>query len=216
MQHIIELIHIILHLNLYLGQFIDHYGAWVYGLLFLIIFCETGLVVTPFLPGDSLLFAAGTIFASSHRNIYVLLAILILAAFCGDNNNYWIGRYIGPKIFKQKAKLFKYEYLLMTEKFYEQHGGKAIVIARFLPLFRTFVPFVAGISHMRYMRYIRLSFFSACLWAGGITYIAYWFGNIPIVKNNFAIVVLIIIAISIMPALYHAWQHWQSKKHKKY
>ena len=212
MHYLLDFINIILHLNLYLGQFVDQYGAWVYALLFLIIFCETGLVITPFLPGDSLLFAAGTIFAASNRTIYFLIGLLIIASFCGDNTNYWIGRWVGPRVFKRHARFFKYQYLLIAQKFYEKHGGKAVVIARFLPLFRTFIPFVAGISQMHYRRYLIFSFCSACLWVGSITYISYWFGNIPLVKNNFSVVIVIIICISLLPMVIHALRQWRAKK----
>lgn len=212
MQHVLHFIDIILHLNLHLGQFVDQYGLWVYGLLFLIIFCETGLVITPFLPGDSLLFAAGSVFAASQHNIHLLVGLLILASFCGDNSNYWIGRFAGSRIFTRRSRLFKYEYLLMSQKFYDKHGGKAIVIARFLPLFRTFIPFVAGVSHMPYLRYILFSIASACLWVGSITYASYWFGNIPFVKNNFAIVIVVIIMISLIPIMVQGVRHWWVKR----
>jgi membrane-associated protein len=202
MDNILQLLHIILHLNLYLGQFMNEYGAWTFALLFIVIFCETGLVVTPFLPGDSLLFACGAIIASTQLNIHCLVLTLIVAAFMGDNCNYWIGRFLGPKVFTEHARLFKPKYWNMTKAFYAQYGGKAVVIARFLPLLRTFVPFFAGISQMNYSRYLAFSISSAILWVGLLTYAGYWFGNIPLIKNNFSIAIMAIIVLSVLPAGY--------------
>ncbi|MDF2529979.1 MAG: putative rane protein [Gammaproteobacteria bacterium] len=200
MDNLAQLIHIILHLNLYLGELINQYGAWTFALLALIIFCETGLVVTPFLPGDSLLFACGAIIASSHLDIGWLTLALIAAAFLGDNCNYWIGRFLGPKVFTEHSRWFKPRYWEMTKDFYKKYGGKAIVIARFLPLLRTFVPFFAGISKMSYPRYVSFSICSAMLWVSVLTYAGYWFGNIPLVKNNFSIAIMAIIIVSLLPA----------------
>ncbi|MDF2691224.1 MAG: DedA family rane protein [Gammaproteobacteria bacterium] len=212
MDNILQLIHIVLHLNLYLGNLINQYGAWTFALLFLIIFCETGLVITPFLPGDSLLFACGAIFASSQLNIGLLVMVLIVAAFLGDNCNYWIGRYLGPKVFKEHARIFKPVYRENTQIFYKKYGGKAIIIARFLPILRTFVPFFAGISKMYYPKYLAYSISSAILWISLLTYAGYWFGNIPLVKNNFSIVITAIILLSLVPAAYSLLRKHLSKK----
>jgi len=202
MDYFQQFCHIVLHLNLYLGDIINQYGVYAFGFLFIIIFCETGLVVTPFLPGDSLLFAAGAIIASSHLSVHLLVLLLIFAAFLGDNSNYWIGRWLGPKVFSQHARLFKPKYWEMTKNFYQTYGGKAIILARFLPLFRTFVPFFAGISQMRYLRYLTYSLSSAILWVGLLSYCGYYFGNIALVKNNFSLAIMAIIIVSLLPAAY--------------
>jgi membrane-associated protein len=202
MDNLLQLAHIILHLNLYLGQFISQYGLWTFAILFIIIFCETGLVITPFLPGDSLLFACGAVIASSQLSVISLVITLILAAFMGDNCNYWIGRFLGPKVFTEHSRFFKPRHWEMTKSFYLKYGGKAIVIARFLPLLRTFVPFFAGISQMNYPKYLAFSISSAILWVGLLTYAGYWFGNIPFVKNNFSIAIIGIIVVSLLPACF--------------
>jgi membrane-associated protein len=202
MDYLISFIHIVLHLNLYLADYINQYGIWTFALLFIIIFCETGLVITPFLPGDSLLFAAGAILASTTLNVHALVIILIAGAFLGDNSNYWIGRWLGPKVFKEQARLFKPKYWDMTKAFYHRYGGKAIIIARFLPLFRTFVPFFAGISQMGYAKYVTYSITSAILWVAVLTYAGFWFGNIPLVKDNFSLAIMTIIVISLLPAVF--------------
>ncbi|MDO8954710.1 MAG: DedA family protein [Gammaproteobacteria bacterium] len=200
MDTLLHLVHIILHLNLYLGELIDQYGAWTFAILFLIIFCETGLVVTPFLPGDSLLFAAGAIIASTHLSVNFLVPLLIVAAFLGDNSNYWIGRWVGPRVFTEHSKLFKPKYWQSTKNFYQTYGGKAIIMARFLPLFRTFVPFFAGVSQMSYPKYLAYSICSAVIWVSLLTYAGYLFGNIAVVKDNFGIAIMGIILISVLPA----------------
>ena len=211
MDAILHFIDIILHLNLYLGELFNHYGNTIYLILFLIVFCETGLVVTPFLPGDSLLFATGTIIAaSSHHPVYMTLT-LIFAAFCGDNVNYTLGRWLGPKVFQEHRRFLKKNYLVMAEKFYEKYGARAIILGRFLPIFRTFVPFVAGIARMPYRRYIGVSILSACLWVGTLLYAGYFFGSIPWVKQNFSIVILAIIIISLLPAIIEAIRHWKQR-----
>jgi membrane-associated protein len=205
MEFIQTLIDLFLHLDEHLGQIIAKYDTWTYLLLFLVIFMETGLVVTPFLPGDSLLFAAGT-FASpalgSPLNIWVLLALLSAAAILGDTVNYWIGHFIGPKAFSGNVRFLKKEYLDRTHAFYEKYGGKTIVIARFVPIVRTFAPFVAGVGAMSYGKFITYNVFGGLAWVFLFTLAGYFFGNLPFVKDNFSLVVIAIILISVMPAVY--------------
>ncbi|HEX5091997.1 MAG TPA: DedA family protein [Burkholderiales bacterium] len=188
------------HLDAHLAAFIAQHGAWVYALLFVIIFCETGLVVTPFLPGDSLLFVVGALAAAGGMDIGTVMALLVLAALCGDNTNYWIGRWAGPKVFRaQGSRWFDRRHLDRTHAFYERHGGKAIVIARFVPIVRTYVPFVAGIGRMPYARFLAYSVGGALLWVCALSLAGYWFGNIPAVKDNLAVVIVVIVAISVLP-----------------
>ena len=205
MNFITNLINIFLHLDKYLATVIETYGIWTYALLFLVIFMETGFVVTPFLPGDSLLFAAGT-FASpalgGALNIWILIPLLSAAAILGDTVNYWIGHFIGPKAFSGDVRFLKKEYLDRTHEFYEKHGGKTIIIARFVPIIRTFAPFVAGIGAMHYGKFITYNVIGAVLWVSLFTLGGYYFGSLPFVANNFAIVVIVIIAISVMPAVF--------------
>lgn len=201
METLKYLISYILHINVHLAQIINVYGIWTYLILFVIVFCETGLVITPFLPGDSLLFAAGSLFASTTLNVHYMIIALILAAFCGDNTNYHFGKWLGPKVFKQNAKFLRTDYLNKTEAFYTKHGAKAVIIARFIPIIRTYIPFVAGVGKMPYKKFIGFSFIGACLWVGGVSYLGYFFGNIPIVKQNFSIVILVIIVLSILPMI---------------
>ena len=188
------------HLDAHLAAFIAQHGAWVYGLLFVIIFCETGLVVTPFLPGDSLLFVVGTLAAAGGMDIGLVMALLVAAALTGDNTNYWIGRWIGPKVFRdENARWLNRRHLDRTHAFYDRHGGKAIVIARFVPIVRTYVPFVAGIGRMPYPRFLAFSVGGALLWVCGLSLAGYWFGNIPAVKNNLAVVIIVIVVLSVLP-----------------
>jgi membrane-associated protein len=205
MDIISSLIDIVLHLDKYLADIIGTYGIWTYAILFLIIFMETGFVVTPFLPGDSLLFAAGT-FASPALggvlNIFILIPLLTLAAILGDTVNYWIGHYIGPKAFSGNIRFLKKEYLDQTHDFYERHGGKTIILARFIPIIRTFAPFVAGVGAMNYKKFFVYNVTGAILWVGIFTLGGYFFGSLPFVKDNFTIVVLVIIVISVLPAVY--------------
>ncbi|MBF0359980.1 MAG: DedA family protein [Oligoflexia bacterium] len=199
-----EFIEIILHLDQHLAVITSQYGQWTYLILFLIVFCETGLVVTPFLPGDSLLFAAGAISATSNGNILpqYIAAILVIAALLGDNLNYWVGRFIGPKVFHREKSIFlNKKHLDRTRLFYERHGGKTIIIARFMPIIRTFAPFVAGIGKMNYMRFLSFSIFGALFWVISLVGAGYYFGNIPIVKKNFTVVIFAIIFISILPMI---------------
>lgn len=192
-----------LHLDEYLNQgLIQQYGSWLYLLLFTIIFCETGLVVTPFLPGDSLLFAAGALAAidtSGTLNPFLLFVLLALAAVAGDTVNYSIGRFIGLKVFDWNLPFLKREYLDRTHEFYEKYGGKTIILARFVPIVRTFAPFVAGVGHMNYSRFVTYNVVGGVLWIAIFIFGGYLFGNIPIIKHNFEIVTIIIILISVLP-----------------
>lgn len=202
MSYMDMFVDIVLHLDKHLEQIVGTYGTWAYLILFLIIFCETGLVVTPFLPGDSLLFAAGAVAALGALDIVTLICLLISAAVIGDTCNYLMGRYVGPKIFHKKdVRLLNRDHLDKTQKFYEKHGGKTLVLARFLPILRTFAPFVAGIGNMHFHRFIRFSLVGGCLWVGTFSCLGYWFGQQKIVKENFSLVIVAIIAISLMPAL---------------
>jgi membrane-associated protein len=190
----------LVHLDRHLAALLQQYGTWIYALLFLIVFCETGLVVTPFLPGDSLLFVAGTLWATAGMDPRVLGITLIAAALCGDNVNYWIGRYLGPKVFRwERSRLFNRAALDYTHAFYEKHGGKTIVIARFVPLVRTFAPFVAGIGRMSYARFLAFSVGGAVLWVGSLVTAGYLFGNLPLVRNNLTIVIFAIVLLSVSP-----------------
>jgi membrane-associated protein len=205
MDFISNLIDIFLHLDKYLATVIETYGVWTYALLFLVIFMETGFVITPFLPGDSLLFAAGT-FASPALggvlNLWILLPLLSAAAILGDTINYWVGHFIGPKAFSGDVRFLKKEYLDRTHEFYDKHGGITIIIARFIPIIRTFAPFVAGIGAMHYGKFITYNIIGAVMWVSLFTLGGYFFGSLPFVTNNFSIVVIVIIAISVMPAVF--------------
>jgi membrane-associated protein len=194
-----DIVDLFLHLDKHLSALIASYGSWTYAILFLIVFCETGLVVTPFLPGDSLLFAAGTFAALGVMDPWLLAALLIAAALLGDNVNYWIGRRIGPAAFSGRFRLLNQTHLRKTEMFYERHGGKTIIMARFVPILRTFAPFVAGVGAMRYRRFLLFSVMGAVLWVGLFVSGGYLFGNIPAVRANFTLVVLGIIAVSVLP-----------------
>jgi len=191
-----------LHLDKHLAQVIYTYGTWTYGLLFLIVFLETGLVVTPFLPGDSLLFAAGSFAALGALDVSFLFVLLSVAAVLGDTLNYAIGKYLGPKVFHfPRSRFFNPEHLRRTHDFYERHGAKTIVIARFVPIVRTFAPFVAGIGAMSYPRFLAYNVFGGVLWVAVCVFAGYFFGNLPFVKQNFTLVILAIIVISILPAV---------------
>jgi len=192
----------ILHIDQHLTALSAQYGMWIYAILFLIIFCETGLVATPFLPGDSLLFAAGGIAAVGGMNIHIMVLILLVAAILGDAVNFTIGKYFGAKLFSNPdSKIFRRAYLEKTHAFYEKHGGKTIIIARFVPIVRTFAPFVAGMGDMHYGRFIRYNIIGALAWVLLFSYLGYFFANIPLVKNNLGLVLGAIIVISILPAV---------------
>ena len=204
-----QFIDIALHLDQHLVEFLHDYGLWVYALLFLIIFAETGLVVTPFLPGDSLLFAAGTLAASAGLDIYALIALLVAASFSGDNTNYWIGYHIGPRVFRSEgSRLLNRAYLERTHAFYERHGGKTVFLARFLPILRTFAPFVAGVGRMPYARFLAFSLAGSVTWVGLFVSAGYYFGNIPIVRENLAWVMLGIIVVSLAPGVISWLRHY--------
>lgn len=203
MAFILNCIQFIAHLDIHLQTLVLNYGTWVYLILFIIIFIETGLIVTPFLPGDSLLFAAGSLAALGNLNPHLLVSLLLIAAVLGDNLNYFIGRFVGLRLFQRPdSRFFKRIHLEKAHQFYEKHGPKAIIIARFIPVVRTFMPFTAGLSKMTYQRFFTFDILGGALWVGGIVYISYLFGNIPVIKNNFSIMVFAIIGISLLPILW--------------
>lgn len=208
METIKGLLDFILHFDKHLDQAIVHYGEWTYGILGTIVFVETGLVVMPFLPGDSLLFAAGVFAGRGSLNLWILYAVLITAALCGDNLNYWIGRTVGPKVFKSEtSRWLNKHHLERTHAFLERYGGKAIIMARFVPIVRTCMPFVAGVGAMTYRKFLTFSIFAALLWVGVCVTAGYWFGGLPFVRNNFEIVVILIVLISVMPAVIEFIKH---------
>ena len=204
MEFIQQLIDIFLHVDEYLGDIVRQFGVWTYVILFLIIFAETGLVVTPFLPGDSLLFAAGAIAALPEAgiNVWVLIVILCAAAILGDTVNYWIGHWVGPKAFSGKSRFLKKEHLDRTNAFYAKHGGKTIILARFVPIVRTFAPFVAGIGAMDYPKFITYNVVGGIVWVTVFTLLGYFFGNMPFIQKNFEYVIIAIVLLSLAPAIY--------------
>lgn len=204
MQLIKFLFDFILHLDVYLDQIIANYGSLTYAILFIIIFIETGLVVTPFLPGDSLLFAAGAFAALGSLNIFLLLALLTVAAILGDTVNYWIGHFFGEKLVANPRIPIKKEHIEKTQKFFDKHGGKTIILARFVPIIRTFAPFVAGIGKMHYGQFISFNFIGGIAWVLLLTLTGFFFGNIPMVKDNFSTVIIAIIFISVIPMIIQA------------
>ena len=213
MEIIKYLIDLFLHLDVHLQQIISQYGTITYILLFIVIFGETGLVITPFLPGDSLLFAAGTFAAKGSFNVHLLFILLAVAAIFGDTVNYWIGHYVGPKVFeKEKVRFLKKEYLDRTHKFFEKYGGKTIILARFVPIVRTFAPFVAGIGSMTYPKFITYNIIGGTLWVALFIYGGYFFGNIEIVKNHFSIAIIVIILISLIPGFVEYFKHKIAQK----
>ncbi len=214
MELIKSFIDFFLHLDKHLLSFTTEYQGWVYLILFLIIFCETGLVITPFLPGDSLLFAAGAISALGLMNIWIIVFILCVAAILGDSLNYSIGKFIGQKVFEKNYRLINKKHLLKATSFYEKHGGKTIVLARFVPIIRTFAPFVAGIGRMDYLRFIIYNLLGGVLWVFTCSFAGYFFGNIPIIKENFSIVILAIILISLLPIAIEIIKNFYSKYYK--
>jgi membrane-associated protein len=192
-------IDVFLHLDVHLSEIISDYGVWTHLILFLIVFAETGLVVTPFLPGDSLLFAAGTFAALGSLDLWLLIVLLVAAAILGDTVNYWVGAWIGPRAFSGNMRFLRKDYLDRTHAFYEKHGGKTIILARFVPIIRTFAPFVAGVGAMSYPKFIMYNVVGAILWVGLFVPAGYFFGNIPAVRKNFTLVILAIIALSVLP-----------------
>ena len=201
MDFLLSLIDIFLHLDQHIHNIIQNYGGWTYGILFLVIFMETGFVVTPFLPGDSLLFAAGTFAALGSFNVFFLYGLLFTAAVLGDTVNYWIGHTIGSRVFERDYRFLNRSHLQKTQEFYEKHGGKAIILARFVPIIRTFAPFIAGVGTMNYRRFVFYNVFGAFIWMSIFIFGGYFFGNIPFVRRNFETVILVIIFISVLPML---------------
>lgn len=195
-------IDLILHLDQYLNLLVSNYGTWIYAILFLVIFCETGLVVTPFLPGDSLLFIAGAVSAGGAMDPWLLGGLLMVAAISGDSLNYLIGRTAGERLFSNpQSKIFRRDYLQRTHEFYDRHGGKTVTLARFLPIVRTFAPFVAGVGRMPYLRFLAFSVLGTILWVGGLVTLGYFFGNVPFIKQNLSLMVIAIIGLSLLPML---------------
>ncbi len=211
MNVFVRLVDFILNVDTYLGTIIQNYGALTYLILFLVIFIETGLVIMPFLPGDSLIFVAGAFAAKGYLSIFPLFAILALAAILGDTANYWIGNFFGEKVFS-KSRFFKKEYLEKTKGFYEKHGSKAIIIARFIPIIRTFAPFVAGIGKMNYLRFISYNIIGGVAWVALFVFGGYFLGEIPLIKENFTIVIIIIIIISLLPPVLEYIKHKRKTK----
>jgi membrane-associated protein len=207
MEFLKKFIDVVLHMSQHLDQLVNQFGPWLYVILFLIIFCETGLVVTPFLPGDSLLFAVGALAARPEGlNVWIVALSLIVAAILGDSVNYWIGKMFGDRLPKKFPRLIKQQHLQKTHDFYERYGGKTIIIARFVPIIRTFAPFVAGVGKMTYSRFMTFNVAGAFLWIGLLVPAGYFFGNLEIVKKNFSLVVLMIIVLSILPAVIEYWR----------
>lgn len=199
MDFLRQAIDVVLHLDRHLGELTAQYGTWSYAILMLIVFCETGLVVTPILPGDSLLFAAGTIASLGTLDPALLNVLIFAAVLLGDNVNYWIGRYLGPKAFAMDSRFFKKKHLVYTQGFFERHGGMTVVLARFVPIVRTFTPFVAGVGAMTYPRFLGFSILGAAIWVTGFIWVGYFFGNLAVVRQNFSLVVLAILILSVLP-----------------
>lgn len=210
MEFIHYIVDFILHIDVHLTELVAQYGVWVYAILFLILFCETGLVVTPFLPGDSLLFVAGALAAlpSNSLDIHLMVLLMVVAAVAGDALNYTIGRLFGNKLFSNpNSKIFRRSYLEQTHKFYEKHGGKTIILARFVPIVRTFAPFVAGMGRMSYRHFAAYNVIGALFWVLLLTYAGYLFGNVPFVQNNLKFVIVAIIVVSVLPAIFEVIRH---------
>ncbi|MDP2793281.1 MAG: DedA family protein [Sulfurisoma sp.] len=200
MELLAQFIDIVLHLDKHLAVLLAQYGTWIYAILFTIIFCETGLIVTPFLPGDSLLFVAGALAATGGMDIGLLMAVLMAAAVLGDGVNFRVGRWFGPKVFRwEDSRFFNKAAFDKTHSFYEHHGGKTIVIARFLPILRTYAPFVAGVADMTATRFTLFNVIGAAVWVGSLCLAGYWFGNLPVIKNNLTLVIVGIIVLSLLP-----------------
>jgi membrane-associated protein len=212
MEFLSGILDVFLHIDRHLLELVANYGVWVYGILFLVVFLETGLVIAPFLPGDSLLFASGALAATSALDLASLLLVLTIAAVLGDTLNYTIGRMIGPKVFSVNHRLFNQKHLIRTQEFYERHGGKTIVLARFLPIVRTFAPFVAGVGRMNYFRFWVYNAVGGFLWVASFTFLGYFFGTRPLVKDHFGLVIVAIVLISTIPVAVEVWRSWVRKK----
>lgn len=208
-----QLIDLVLHLDAHLAEFVALYGPWIYGLLFLIVFCETGLVVTPFLPGDSLMFATGALAATAKLDVWLVIVLLVVAAVLGDAVNYAIGHFVGPRVFRAEDRasfwhrLLNRNHLMRAHDFFERYGGMAVVLGRFVPIIRTFVPFVAGCGSMSYPRFAFYNVTGALAWVGLCVGTGYAFGNVPVVKDNFALVILGIVIVSVLPMVWGYWSH---------
>lgn len=216
MEFISALVDFFLHLDKYLSGWIGVYGVWVYVLLFIVIFIETGVVIMPFLPGDSLLFAAGTLAAlppagAFKMNVFVLFGLLAVAAVVGDTVNYWIGHALGPRVFNERVPFLKKEYLDRTHAFYEKYGNITIFLARFVPIIRTFAPFVAGIGRMSYGTFFSYNVLGGVVWTALFIFGGYFFGNIPIIRDNFSLVIVGIVGVSVLPMVWHFWQENKAK-----
>jgi len=210
MEFINYFIDLFLHLDVHLEALVANYGIWIYAILFLVIFCETGLVVTPFLPGDSLLFVTGTLtaIAANHLNVHLMAILLIIAAILGDACNYVIGRFFGEKLFKNPdSKIFKQSYLEKTHTFYEKHGGKTIILARFVPIVRTFAPFVGGMGKMKYAHFLSYNVIGGIAWVSIFLYLGHFFGELKIVKDNLSILMILIIFVSLLPMVFEIWRN---------
>ncbi len=213
MELLLKGMDILLHLDKYLDLMLQTMGLWSYAILFLIIFCETGLVITPVLPGDSLLFAVGTFAALGSLDLTVAMVCMAIAAIAGDTVNYWIGHYLGPKVFhEEKSRFLNKKHLEKTHEFYEKYGGKTIIIARFIPIIRTFAPFVAGIGSMNYAKFFAYNIVGGIVWIVSLTLAGYFFGTIPVVKNNFTLAIMAIIVISILPGIIEILRQWRLNK----
>jgi len=213
-----KLVDFIVHIDRHLAEIIASYGLWTYAVLWLIIFAETGLVVTPFLPGDSLLFAAGTFCAKPETglNVHLMAVLLWVAAVLGDTVNYWLGSRIGPAVFKREDSVFlRKKHLERAHAFFEKYGGRAIILARFVPIVRTFVPFVAGVGRMHYGRFIAYNVIGGFIWIYFFLYAGYWFGGLPFIQRNFKLVILAIIIISVLPIVGETWRAWQEAKRER-
>ena len=213
-----KLVDFIVHIDRHLAEIIASYGLWTYAVLWLIIFAETGLVVTPFLPGDSLLFAAGTFCAKPETglNVHLMAGLLWVAAVLGDTVNYWLGSRIGPAVFKREDSVFlRKKHLERAHAFFEKYGGRAIILARFVPIVRTFVPFVAGVGRMHYGRFIAYNVIGGFIWIYFFLYAGYWFGGLPFIQRNFKLVILAIIIISVLPIVWETWRAWQEAKRER-
>ena len=211
-----DIISVLLHLGDYLAKIIEVFGYWTYAILFLVIFAETGFVVTPFLPGDSLIFIVGAFAALGHLNIIAVYIVLLVAAILGDTVNYWLGNKLGAKVFsKENSRIFNKKYLRKTEEFYEKYGGKTIIIARFVPIIRTFAPFVAGIGSMKYSVFILYNIVGGFLWVTSLVLAGYFFGNLPIIKDNFEYAIYIIILLSLTPMIFEFVKHKMQKRKRK-